>query len=63
MLHLRAHLRFRCREYSKMQKNKTKKMHFQLQLMIHLTVESRGAPKDVLNDLHKDPHESIGGST
>ena len=46
-----------------MQKNKTKKMHFQLQLMIHLTVESRGAPKDVLNDLHKDPHESIGGST
>ena len=37
-------------------------MHFMLQLMIHLTVQSRstpegtfdGAPKEALSDLHKD---------
>ena len=40
-------------------------MHFTLQLMIHLTVQSRGVPegtfdfvlKNVLNDLHKDSQE------
>ena len=39
-----------------------KKMHFTLQLMIHLTVSSKAAPegtfddasKDALRDLHKD---------
>ena len=45
-----------------MHKNVKKKMHFTLQLMIHLIVQSRGAPegtfdgapKDALRDLHKD---------
>ena len=45
-----------------MQKNVKKKMHFTLQLMIHLIVQSRGAPKckfdgapkHALRDLHKD---------
>ena len=45
-----------------MHKNAKKKMHFTHQLMIHLTVQSRGvlegifdgAPKDALRDLHKD---------
>ena len=40
-------------------------MHFKLQLIIHLTVESRGAikvtfdgaPKDDLSDLHKGAQE------
>ena len=40
-------------------------MHFTLQLMIHLTVQSRdategtfdGSPKDALRDLHKDSHK------
>ena len=39
-----------------------KKIHFTLQLIIHLIVQSRGAPegpfdgapKDALSDLHKD---------
>ena len=45
-----------------MHKNVKKKIHFTLQLMIHLTVQSRGAPestfdlapKDALRDVHKD---------
>ena len=45
-----------------MHKNAKKKKHFTHQLMIHLTVQSRGvlqgtfdgAPKDALRDLHKD---------
>ena len=45
-----------------MHKNVKKKIHFTLQLMIHLTVQPRGAaegtfdgpPKDALGDLHKD---------
>ena len=45
-----------------MYKNMKKKMHFRHQLMIHLTVQSRGAlegtsdgaPNDALRDLHKD---------
>ena len=48
-----------------MHKNVKKKMHFTLQLMILLTVQSRGvpegiidgAPKDALSDLHKDAQE------
>ena len=43
-------------------------MHFMLQLMIHLTVQSWGAldgtfdgvPKDALSDLHKDVQEGAG---
>ena len=42
-----------------------KKMHFTLQLIIHLIVQSRGAPegtfdgapKDAFSDLHKDAQE------
>ena len=44
-------------------------MHFTLQLMIHLTIQSRGAPRDTsdaapkeaLNDLHKDAQEDASG--
>ena len=65
MLHLRAHLRFHFWKSVKMHNEVKKKIHFMLQLMIHLTVQSRGssdvtfdgAPKDVLNDLHKDVQE------
>ena len=61
-MHLRAYLRFLFREQLKMHKNAKKKKHFTHQLMIHLTVQSRGvlqgtfdgAPKDALRDLHKD---------
>ena len=61
MLYLRAHLRFHVREH----KNMKKKIHFTLQLMIHMTVQSRGclegifdgAPKDALSNLHKDAEE------
>ena len=62
ILHLRAHLRFPFTEHLKMHKIIKKKMHFMLQLMIHLTVSSKDAPegtfdgasKDALRDLHKD---------
>ena len=45
-----------------MHKNVKKKIHFTLQLMIHLNVQSRsapegtfdGTPKDALTDLHKN---------
>ena len=65
MLHLRAYLRFHFREH----KNVKKKMHFTLQLMIHLTIQSRGAlrdisdaaPKEALSDLHKDAQEDASG--
>ena len=48
-----------------MHKNVKKKMHFTLHLMIHVTVQSRGAPdgtfdgapKDTLSDLDKDVEE------
>ena len=48
-----------------MHKNVKKKMHSTLQLMIHLTVQSRiapegtfdGASKDALSNLHKDAQE------
>ena len=48
-----------------MLKNVKKKMHFTLQLMFHLTVQSRGAPEgildctlsDTLSNVHKDDQE------
>ena len=48
-----------------MYKNGKEKMHFILQLMIHLTVQSsgaaegtlEGAPNDALSNLHKDAQE------
>ena len=48
-----------------MYKNVKEKMHFILHLMIHLTVQSRGAPEgtlegapnDALSNLHKDVQE------
>ena len=48
-----------------MHKHVKKKMHFTLQLMIHLTVQSGGAaegtfdgpPKDALRYFHKDAHK------
>ena len=57
------HLRFHFEEHLKIHKNVKNKVHFTLQLMIHLIVQSRGAPegtldgehKDAFNDLHKDP--------
>ena len=60
-MHLRAHLRFHSREQLKMHKNAKKKMHVIHNLIIHLTVQSRGAlegksdgaPEDALRDLHK----------
>ena len=57
-----AHLRFHFREHFKMHKNVREKNAFYNELMIHLTIQSRGAPegtfdgasKDALSDLHKD---------
>ena len=65
MLHLNVCLMFYIREHLKMYKNVKEKMHFSLPLMIHLTVQSRGAPEgtlegapnDALNNLHKDAQE------
>ena len=48
MLHFNACLMFYFREHLKMYKNVTEKMHFMLHLMIHLTVQSRGALKGTL---------------
>ena len=50
-----------------MPKNVKKKMHFTLELMIHLSVNWRGAtedtfdgaPKDALSDLHKDAQKVV----
>ena len=50
-----------------MYKNVGEKMHFMLHLMIHLTVQSRGAPEgtievapnDAISNLHKDAQESV----
>ena len=43
-----------------MHENVKKKMHFTLQLMIHLKVQLRGlpdgAPKGAVSDRHKDVH-------
>ena len=49
-----------------MYKNVKEKMHFMLQIMIHLAVQSRGAtestlegaPNDALSNLHKDTQEA-----
>ena len=65
MLHLRAHLGFQFRKHLIRNKYEKKKIHFMLQLMIHFTVQSRGAPegtiedvpKDALSDFHKDGQE------
>ena len=62
MLLLNVRLMFYFREHLKMYKNVKEKMHFILHLMIHLTVQSRGAPEgtlegapnDALSNLHKD---------
>ena len=62
MLHLNVCLMFYFREHLKMYKNVKEKMYFILNLIIHLTVQSRGAPKgtlegapnDALSNLHKD---------
>ena len=48
-----------------MYKNVKEKMHFMMHLMIHLTVQSRGAPEctlegapnDAISNLHKDAQE------
>ena len=40
-----------------MYKNVKEKMHFILNLMIYLTVQSRGAPNDALSNPHKDSRE------
>ena len=46
-----------------MYKNVKKKMHFTLQLMIHLKVQLRGlpdgAPKGALSDRHKDAQYGV----
>ena len=65
MLHLNVRLKFNFREHLKINKNVKEKMHFILPLMIHLTVQSRGAPEgtlegapnDALSNLHKDAQE------
>ena len=65
MLHLNVRLMFYFREHLKMYKNVKEKMHFILRLMIHSTVQSRGAPEgtiegapnDALINLHKDAQE------
>ena len=53
---------FHFKEHCKIQKNVKKEMYFSLQLMIHLAMQSRGAPdgrldgalKNTHRDLHKD---------
>ena len=65
MLHLNMRLMFYFREHLKMYKNVKEKMHFILHLMIHLTLQSRGAadgtlecaPNDALSNLHTDAQE------
>ena len=60
-MHLRVHLSFHFTEPLNIYKIMKKKMHFTLQLMIHLTVSSKcapegtfdGASKNALRDLHK----------
>ena len=66
MLHLNVRLMFYFWEHLKMYKNLKEKMDFILHLMIHLTVQSRGAPEvtlegapnDALGNLQKDAQES-----
>ena len=48
MLHLKAHLKFRFREQSKMYANVKENIYFMLQLMTNLTVQLRGGPDTVL---------------
>ena len=48
MLHLRTHLRFHFSEHIKMNE------HFTLQLMIHLTIQSRGAPEGTFDAAPKN---------
>ena len=65
MLHLNVHLMYYFREHLKRYKNVKEKMNFILHLMIHLTVQSMGAPEgtregatnDALSNLHKDAQE------
>ena len=65
MLHLNVHLMYYFREHLKRYKNVKEKMNFILHLMIHLTVQSRGAPEgtlegapnDTLTNLPKDAQE------
>ena len=65
MLHLNVCLMFYFREHLKMYRNVKEKMHFILHLMIHLTLQSRGAledilegaPNDALSNLHKIAQE------
>ena len=45
---------FHFREHLKMHKTVKKKMHFALQLMIHLTVQSRGVPEGTFDGAPKD---------
>ena len=67
MLHLNVRLMFYFREHLKMYKYVKEKIHFILLLMIHLTVQSRGAPEgtlegapnDALTNLHKDAQEGV----
>ena len=65
MLHLNERLMCYFREHLKMCRNVREKMHFILHLMIHFTVQSRGAledaPNDALSNLHKDPQEGAFG--
>ena len=65
MLHLNVRLMFYFREHLKIYNNMKEKIHFILHLMIHLTVQSRGAlevtlegaPNDALSNLRKDAQE------
>ena len=65
MLHLNVCLMFYFREHLKMYKNVKEKMHFILHLMIHSTVQSKGAAEgtlqvasnDALTNLYKDAQE------
>ena len=62
---LNVRLLFHFREHLKMYKNVKEKLYFILHLMIHSTVQSRGAlegtleaaPNDALTNLHKDAPE------
>ena len=52
-MHLNVRLMFYFRKHLKMYKNVKEKMHFILHVMIHTTVQSRGASEDTLEGAQK----------
>ena len=62
MLHLIAHQRFYFRKHLKLHQNVIKKTHFTLELIIHLTVQSRGAFDGAPKGAFSNPHNNVKGA-